>query len=219
DVRGTGRLPVHQDHDSRGDHLFLPDGRVLFLPQGLLRRTRHAMGLRVLRLYGGGRAEQRIDWYRLPLRCVVLFRVDDRWLAAIVGDAPGQRPDRFSDHRRPLARAGHLAKRKILLVLFRQRTFPPLPWETSSGRLRHGADRLVLAAAPGLAVSVQRLPAASVPADARPVAAQGTRRSVAALRLAVGAGGDRLLLLLDPPGVLHLPGLSGAGAVGRGGTG
>src|SRR5262249_8039509 len=177
------------------------------------------MGLCVLRLHGGGGAEQRADRGYLSLRCVVRFRVDDRWLAAVVADAPGYRDGRFSDHRRPVARAGHLAQRKILLVLFRQRTFPALSGQASSGRLRHRADRLVLDAAPGLAVSVQRLSAAGVPAPARSAAAQGTRRSVAALRLAVGAGGDRLLLLLDPPGVLHLPGLSGAGAAGRGGTG
>src|SRR5262249_10161237 len=180
---------------------------------------RFSMGLCVLRLHGGGGAEQRADRGYLSLRCVVRFRVDDRWLAAVVADAPGQPGGRFSGHCPPVARAWPLARPKILLALFRQRTFPALSGQASSGRLRHRADRLVLDAAPGLAVSVQRLSAAGVPAPARSAAAQGTRRSVAALRLAVGAGGDRLLLLLNPPGVLHLPGVSGAGSVGRGGIG
>ena len=87
------------------------------------------------------------------------------------------------------------------------------------GRLRHGSDRLVLAAASGLALPVQRLSAPGPGAAARPVAAHGARRSVAALCLVVGAGGDRLLLLLHPPGVLHLPRVSGAGSIGRRGPG
>src|SRR5262249_3277869 len=82
-----------------------------------------------------------------------------------------------------------------------------------------GSDRFVLAAACGLALSVQRLSAVGSSAAARPVAAHGTRGSVTTLRLVVGAGGGQLLLLLHPPGVLHLPGVSGPGPACRRVTG
>src|SRR5262249_43970520 len=108
DVYGAGSLPVHAHHDPGSHHHFIPDSRVLFLPESLSWRTRRPMGLRVLRLHGGGGVDQGTYRDRLPVRGVVRFRFDDEGLEAIVEDAPGQRLASVSGHHHPLTHTNYL---------------------------------------------------------------------------------------------------------------
>ena len=119
-----------------------------------------------------------------------------------------------------LAESGARRGARILLVLFCQRTFPALPEETLSGRLRHGAALAFLGTDAGLADALDGVPCSGDKTSSSKIGGVPRRAERATTRNAdfctVAVDHSAVLQLFQPTGILRASRLAWSGAaVGR----
>src|SRR5579885_664218 len=165
-------LSFHTDRDTGPAGRVVDRDRTLFFPDRVARRTALAPGmLGIRRGSGAQRPDQRAYRGRVSLRDHRVLPAANGESAALAQNADRIEHDCFPGDRGALACSGCFAQsagrgsQGLSLVLFCERAFPAIHRETLPDGLRQSSPSVVLGAAPGMAIAVERIPAPGVAAD------------------------------------------------------